>query len=451
MKVKLILPALTDALSPFWRPIKYSLFPPLGIATLAGYFSEHDEIELVDEHVEQIKLDDQPDLVCIEVYITNAKRSYFIADHYRSIGVHVILGGVHVTSLPEEAAQHADTIVTGPAEGIFDQFIKDFKNRRPQSRYFSLRRDLSIQAPMRRDLIKSHKYFVPNSLVVSRGCPHSCDFCYKHEFFKNGKSFYTEQVDSVLKEINQLAGRHLYFLDDHLFGKPKFINQVFDEMYGMNRIFQGAATIDSILNEDTVDKAAKAGLRSLFIGFESISENNLHTVNKKHSTVSRYAEAIAKLKDLGIMINGSFVFGLDNDDKDVFRRTVDWAINSGITTATFHILTPYPGTRLYKTLDAQQRITDNDWNLYDTRHAVYLPKLMSRKDLEEGYQWSYKEFYKWSNIIESAKNNISFQDSFRHAAIAGGWKKLEPMWNLLIKISQAGRLRPLLEKTLKPQ
>lgn len=222
MKVKLILPSLTEAKSPLWRPIKYSLFPPLGLATLAAYLSPDDEVELQDQHVEELTLDDSPDLVLIQVYITNAKRAYAIASQYRQRGIFVALGGLHVTALPEEAEQYADAIFIGPAEQTFPQFLSDFRKRQPLRRYVSTDgRTIVDQPPIRRDLIKRGNYLVPNSLVISRGCPHHCDFCYKDSFFKGGKSFYTQRVDEILTEIDRLSGRHLYFLDDHLLGNPK--------------------------------------------------------------------------------------------------------------------------------------------------------------------------------------------------------------------------------------
>ena len=283
MKVKMILPALTEAESPFWRPVKYSLFPPLGLATLAGYFSEDDEIDLQDQHVEKLNLEDNPDLVIIQVYITNAYRSYKLADYYRKKGSYVVLGGLHVTSLPEEALEHADTIMIGPGEDIFPKFLQDFKNRNPQKMYISTHRTLIGAPPARRDLIKRNKYLVPNSIVVTRGCPHHCDFCYKDAFYQNGKSFYTQLVDDALKEIDRLPGRHLYFLDDHLLGNPKFAAELFEGMKGMNRLFQGAATVDSILTGDLIEKAAQAGLRSLFVGFETFSPENLKSSNKNRN------------------------------------------------------------------------------------------------------------------------------------------------------------------------
>lgn len=448
MKVKLILPALAEAESPFWRPIKYSLFPPLGLATLAAYLSPEDEVDLQDQHVEELNLDDQPDLVLIQVYITNAYRAYRIADHYRKKGAYVLLGGLHVTSLPEEAAPHADTIFLGPGEDTFPRFLEDFKNKRPQKVYSSPVRSLEKLPPVRRDLIKRYKYLVPNSIVVSRGCPHHCDFCYKDAFFEGGKSFYTQLVDDALSEIDRLPGRHLYFLDDHLLGNERFAGGLFEGMMGMGRVFQGAATIDSILRGDLIEKAARAGLRSVFVGFETFSPKNLKQSNKKQNLEKDYVSAVNRLHDLGIMINGSFVFGLDDDEEDVFKRTVDWGVQNGITTATYHILTPYPGTRLFRNMEQQGRILTRNWDLYDTRNVVYKTERLSADQLKTGYDWAYRSFYSWSNIAKASLRHKSLHHQLKHFTYTGGWKKFEPMWNFMIKTGGLNKMLPLLEAIL---
>jgi radical SAM superfamily enzyme YgiQ (UPF0313 family) len=448
MKIKMILPALTEAKSPYWRPIKYSLFPPLGLATLAGYCAPDDEIDLQDEHVELLNLDDLPRIVIIQVYITNAFRAYKIADDYRAKGAYVCLGGLHVSSLPDEAMEHADSIFIGPGEDIFPQFLKDFKNGSTQKRYMNANRDIQKIPPVRRDLIKRQNYLVPNSIVVSRGCPHHCDFCYKDAFFEGGKSFYTQKVDAALSEIDRLPGKHLYFLDDHLLGNYKFSSELFSAMKGMNRLFQGASTIDAILRGDLIEKAAEAGLRSVFIGFETLSEANLSQSNKKQNLGRNYSEAISRLHSLGIMINGSFVFGLDDDKPDVFKRTVDWAVTNGLTTSTFHILTPYPGTRLFKNMELQNRILHRNWELYDTRQVVYKTAGMSADELKRGYDWAYSAFYSWKNIYRSSSQHADIKHAIRHFTYAGGWKKFEPLWNFMIKTHGLNKMLPLLETIL---
>jgi radical SAM superfamily enzyme YgiQ (UPF0313 family) len=448
MKVKMILPALTEAESPFWRPIKYSLFPPLGLATLAAYLSPDDEIDLQDQHVEELHLNDSPDLVIIQVYITNARRAYAIADHYRARGAYVILGGLHVTSLPEEAARHGDTIFLGPGEESFPGFLKDFKRGRPAPRYASAIRTLRDIPPVRRDLIKRERYLVPNSIVVTRGCPYHCDFCYKDAFFAGGKSFYTQRVDQALAEIDRLPGRHLYFLDDHLLGDPAFATALFEGMRGMGRVFQGAATIDSILKGDLVEKAAEAGLRSLFVGFETFSPANLRQSNKKQNLEKDYRKAVNRLHSLGIMINGSFVFGLDDDDRDVFRRTVDWGVKNAITTSTYHILTPYPGTRLFQRMENDHRILTRNWDLYDTRHVVYKTAGLRAEELQQGYDWAYREFYRWANIFKASFFHESNKHTMKHLFYAGGWKKFEPVWDVIIKTGYLNKMLPALEALL---
>jgi radical SAM superfamily enzyme YgiQ (UPF0313 family) len=449
MKVKMILPALTEALSPHWRPIKYSLFPPLGLATIASFFNPDDEITLQDEHVELLDLNDAPDLVVIQVYITSAYRAYELADHYRSRGAYVTLGGLHVTSLPEEAATHADTIFLGPGEDTWQRFLQDFRAGQPQKVYQSRLRSLIGVPPIRRDLINRHLYLVPNSIVVSRGCPHTCDFCYKEAFFKGGRSFYTQAVDDALAEIERLPGQHLYFLDDHLFGNPEFAAALFDGMKGMGRVWQAAATVQSILQPGLLEKAVAVGLRSMFVGFETLNPSNLREQHKFHNLNRDYNAAIQRLHGMGVMINGSFVFGMDEDDASVFDRTVDWAVSQGIETATFHILTPYPGTALYDRMIQQRRMLHQNWDLYDTRHVVYQPAKLSAETLEAGYWKSYTEFYRWSNIFQGAWSKDTWGDRLRHLVYAGGWKKLEPIWDIIIRAKQVNRLLPALESVLK--
>lgn len=455
MRVLLILPALTEAKSPFWRPIKYSLFPPLGLATLAAYLSPDDEARIIDEHVEgdvrtDVPSEPVPDLVIVQTYITSAFRSYRIADYFRSRGSFVAIGGLHATSLPDEAAAHADAVFLGPGEQTFPRFLDDFR-RGAALRVYDSRahtRSLNRLPPIRRDLLKRGLYLVPNSIVVSRGCPHHCTFCYKDAFFQGGRSFYTQRVDDALAEIDRLPGRHLYFLDDHLLGDVRFARALFHGMRGMGRLFQGASTVDAILRGDLVEHAAAAGLRSIFIGFESLSESALRACSKRQNLGRDYDAVVKRLDSLGVMINGSFVFGLDSDTPDVFKRTVDWAISRGLTTATFHIATPYPGTAFHAELDAAGRIMHRNWDLYDTRHAVFRPAGMTRDRLEEGYRWAYREFYRWSNIARACTHHERLEMRVKHLAYSAGWKRFEPAWNFIIKSRNLGRMLPVLETIL---
>jgi radical SAM superfamily enzyme YgiQ (UPF0313 family) len=309
-------------------------------------------------------------------------------------------------------------------------------------------RTLEGLPPIRRDLIKRHLYLVPNSIVVSRGCPHVCDFCYKDAFFEGGRSFYTQTVDAALAEIERLPGRHLYFLDDHLFGDKRFASALFDGMRGMGRLWQAAGTVNAVLSSGLLEKAVAAGLRSLFVGFETLNPTNLVEQHKYQNLRRDYAQATDRLHDLGVMINGSFVFGMDGDDESVFERTVEWAISRGIETATFHILTPYPGTALHARMVEQGRITTENWDRYDTRHTVFRPARMTAEALEQGYWRAYRQFYQWRSIARGAAAHDSVIAGLRHAAYAAGWKKFEPLWDLVIRARRAGMMLPVLETIL---
>jgi radical SAM superfamily enzyme YgiQ (UPF0313 family) len=448
MKVRMILPALTEATSPLFRPIKYSLFPPLGLATLASFLDPDDEVTLSDEHVERLDLNDSPDLVVIQAYITSAYRAYSIADHYRKRGIHVAMGGLHVTSLPHEAALHADTVFLGPGETTWPQFLKDFRERRPARRYESAVRTLHDLPPLRRDLIKRHLYLVPNSIVVSRGCPYVCDFCYKESFFRGGKSFYTMKVDAALAEIDRLPGCHLYFLDDHLFGDARFAASLFEGMRGMGRLWQSAGTVNAVLAPDLLEKAVASGLRSLFVGFETTNLTNLRRQRKFQNLRGDYGAAVQRLHDCGVMVNGSFVFGMDEDGEDVFDDTVEWAVRHGIETATFHILTPYPGTALHTRMRSEGRILHENWDLYDTRHCVFRPARLAPEALEKGYWSAYRQFYRWGSILRGARAQKKWLGRLQHLAYAVGWKKLEPLWDFVIRTRQLARMLPVLETLL---
>lgn len=448
MKVKFIIPALSELRTPHYRQIKYSLFAPLGMAQLAAYLDDSDEAEIQDENVERLKLDDQPDVVAIDVRTTSAYRAYELADLYAARGSHVCLGGLHATAMPKEAALHANSIFLGPGEDTWPRFLSDFRAGVPQPIYQSQYRCLAGEPRPRRDLVHLDRYLVSNTIMLTRGCPHQCSFCTNSVFFAGGRHYYTRPVDEALAEIDSLPGRHLYFLDDHLLGCREFAEALFDGMQGMGRVWQTAASVDGILAPGLLEKAAGCGLRSLIVGFETINDSNLRSACKPQNTDGKSRAAIKRMHDNGVLVNATFVFGFDGDDEDVFDRTVDWAIENGVETATFHILTPFPGTPFFSQMMAEARILTTDWTRYDTCQAVFRPARMSPEALEAGYRRAYRRFYEWRSIWSSAALKQDAIESVRHLLYAGMWHTHARAWDLAIRCHALPCFRPMLPMLL---
>jgi radical SAM superfamily enzyme YgiQ (UPF0313 family) len=216
----------------------------------------------------------------------------------------------------------------------------------------------------------------------------------------------------------------------------------------MGRVWQAAGTVDAVLAPDLLERAVDAGLRSLFVGFETVNDGNLAATRKRQNVGRDYSAVVRRLHEHGVMVNGSFVFGLDDDEPDVFDRTVGWAVEQGVETATFHILTPYPGTALYDRMAAQDRILHRDWDRYDTRQVVYRPKRLTPTQLTDGYRRAYRDFYRWPAIWRGAATKESLRGRLRHVAYAGGWKKFEPAWDAVIRAGRVLHALPLLEAVL---
>ena len=449
MKVKMILPALTEATSPFFRPIKYSLFPPLGLATLAAYLSPDDEIEIQDEHVERLNLGDTPDLVVIQVYITSAYRAYRIADHYRRKGAHVALGGLHVTSLPKEALPHADTIFLGPGEDTWPQFLADFRRGQTRRIYQSQVRTLDGLPPIRRDLIKRRLYLVPNSIVVSRGCPHVCDFCYKEAFFEGGRSFYTQTVDAALAEIERLPGRHLYFLDDHLFGDKRFAAALFDGMRGMGRLWQAAGTVNAVLSSGSSGESRR--------GRPAKSLRRLRDAQPHEpGRAAQVSEPATRLRagDRSLARPGR------DDQRQLrvrhgWRRRVCVRANGRLGDQTRHrngdVSHPHavPGHRAAQ--PHGRAGSNHDRELGPVRHAPYgIPPGadVGRRRSSAAIGGPTAISIDGGRSRAAPRRTTASSAGLRHAAYAAGWKKFEPLWDLVIRAKRAGMMLPVLETIL---
>lgn len=440
------LPALLEVLGESFRQIKYSLFPPLSLLTLAGMTpGNRFRIRVRDEHVEPMPVDEDVDLVAMTVYASSADRSYELADMYRARGAKVVLGGIHPTTMPYEAAQHADAVCIGPAETVWAQILRDFERGDLQTFYRGSCEGSARRVPLaRRDFMNPKAYLVPNTIVTSRGCPHACSFCYKSGFW--GRHYYEPRpVSDIERELASFEGKFAFVLDDNFLSNRRHAREVFCLLREAGFVWQAAGSLDVVRHPGFLHEAYEAGCRSLFVGFESLSPENMRDANKPVNATADYAEAVRRIHDAGIMINGSFVFGFDCDGPGVFDRTLEFAIENKIETATFHVLTPFPGTPAFSRMHAQGRILHRIWSLYDTRHAVYRPRRMTPAQLEEGYWRSYDEFYRYGSIL---RRSIGLPGTLKRIAYNVGWKKADPLWAAIIRCGLIPFVRPLLERVL---
>lgn len=393
MKLELIVPATQGGSR---RP-KKTLIPPLGLAMVAAVTPPEVEVSLTDENVTPIDFQKETDLVGITALTVTAQRAYEIADTFRARGVKVILGGIHPSILPEEASQHADAVVIGEAEGIWLKVLEDFKSGRLQREYRQHERPSLVGLPLpRRDLFAKGAYYVRNTISTTRGCPYSCSFCTVTSFF--GHTYRCRPIEEILKEIETFKERKfIAFVDDNIVGNPEFAKELFRALipYKIKWVAQASVTVAK--DDELLKLAAASGCISLFIGFESILPANLAAVHKKINVVDEYENIIRKIHSYGIAIHGFFIFGLDEDDEDVFRRTVRFAQKMRLETAQFDCLTPYPGTAVHESLDKAGRIITKDWKQYGY-DLVFEPKLMSRERLQKWHDWACCEFYSLPSI-----------------------------------------------------
>ncbi len=405
MKLELIVPATQENI----RKRKKTLIPPLGLAMVAALTPPEVEVSLTDENITAIDFQKEIDLVGITALTTTANRAYEIADSFRARGVKVILGGIHPSILPEEAGQHADAVVIGEAEEIWPNLIEDFKANKLQRVYRQREQPNLVNLPIpRRDLFAEGAYYVTNTISTTRGCPYSCSFCSVTSFF--GHTYRCRPLAEVLKEIETLNHRKLIaFVDDNIVGKPKFAKELFRALipYKIKWVSQASVTIAR--DDELLRLAAASGCLSLFIGFESLSPANLAAVGKKINVVDEYENVVRKIHSHGIAVHGFFIFGLDEDDADVFERTVRFAQKMRLESAGFDLLTPYPGTALRESLDKAGRIITKDWSQYG-HNLVFEPKLISPEMLQNGCAWAWRQFYSLPSILRRvgvARRNLA--------------------------------------------
>ena len=385
--------------------IKNRMSPPLGLYTIANMFRDEHEVVIEKENIQKLDLTDHPDIVGISVNVDSLPRALEIASEYKLKGVPVVLGGILPTMAPEMIPDGCvDVICIGAAEGTWRDIVKDVQSR-SLKKVYRCSHQLSgkdIISPAY-DLIPKSNYLYSNILHTSRGCPFRCDFCYNSS---PERWYVCRPIKDVVEEVKRCNRGHVMFIDDNFVGNPKWTRELLPELKALGIKWNAAVSINVVDIPGMLDLMKECGCQGLFIGFESINPSSVDGVHKVQNDVTKYEYAVKEIHKRGIMINASFVFGLDSDTKDTFQATVDWIVKNKIETVTSHILTPYPGTELYRRMKDEGRLLTEDLNLYDTAHVVMNPRNMTQEELYNGYLWVYEQVYSYKNIIRRIPDSI---------------------------------------------
>jgi len=384
------------------RRRRASSMPKLTLPLLAAYADGLFDVRIIDETVEDIDLDIKADLVAITVVTQLAHRAYEIAQEFRRRGAKIVMGGFHVYFFPDEAAEHADSLVIGEAEGVWEQLLLDFLAGKMKKRY---QRDtphslVGLRKP-RLDLVKRGAYYTPNVMETTRGCPHRCAFCAVTLFW--GYRYRFRPVPEVIDEIRSMPPGAIVFVDDNIIGSPSRAKELFKAMIPLKRKWSSQADMRLAKDPELLELCAKSGCQWLLMGIESINTQNLEDVGKTRvNRVAEYEESIRTIQDAGINVLGSFIFGLDHDDKTVFDNTVQFCVDNRMSGANFYIFIPLPFTRLFDKMEKEGRILHRDWSRYDGNHVVFRPMSMTPNELLEGYIYAYRSLYSVRSILKRA-------------------------------------------------
>jgi radical SAM superfamily enzyme YgiQ (UPF0313 family) len=428
MKVTLIYPSSRKS-NPnlqWWKQPRSHRYPGLGWLIVASLCNPATDITLVDDEVEDIPYEKETDLVGISLFTANSYRAYEISKSFRCRGIPVILGGVHVVACPEEASEHADSIVVGEAEDTWPELLKDFNSGKLKRMYTSTNTsDLSNMPLPRRDLLDKTKYSTINTVQATRGCPFDCEFCSMRILF--GSRTRCRPAEEVIEEIKSLDGNAFLLNDDNLAQKRDYYKNLFRSLIPLNKKWVGAASWNIANDNETLDLLEKSGCRALAVGFESLEPHyGVKKIGSKGDNFLRYKEVVKKLHTHKIAVLANFIFGFDNDNESMFKKTLEFALESQIDTAQFNILVPYPGTPVYQRLEEEGRITDRNWSNYISCNLCYKLKNMSKiAFLEELYKLKRK-FYSSSKIairVMRTLKRATLYESGLILAVNLGYKK----------------------------
>lgn len=374
------------------------LAPPLSLPLLAGLTPPDVDVRLIDENVEQVDVNTPADWVAMTCMTASASRAYKLADAFRNRGIPVVMGGMHPTVMPDEAGAHADAVVIGEAEPIWRTIIEDLAANRLKARYAGFGwADMKGMPLPRRDLLRAERYVTMNVVQTARGCPHGCSFCSVTPVF--GRRYRFRPIPEVVEEIRYLK-RWVGFVDDNICGHARRGKELFEALIPLKIKWVGQGDLSLARDPELLRLAARSGCQAMFIGFESLSRDNLRATGKSPNLHGDMGEAIGRIHKAGIEIIGSFVLGLDGDDLGVFRRTVDFAEKHKMMAAQFAVLTPFPGTAIRGQLEQEGRILDRDWTEYTMSNVVFRPNQMTVRELRDGQVSAYGRFYSIPSILK---------------------------------------------------
>jgi radical SAM superfamily enzyme YgiQ (UPF0313 family) len=381
----------------FKKSLRYQ---PLTLTTLAALAPPELDIDftLCDEGIADVSPDLDADLVGLTVITGSSMRAYELARHYRARGSAVVLGGPHVTLVPQEAQQHADAICVGYAEETWPQLLRDFAHGRMRPRYDQGHGFALTNLPFpRRELLDRRHYLTQAVFEATRACAHDCEFCVVPTAW--GRKQFQKPVGHVVEDIRRFGKRRIIFIDLNLISDRAYAAELFTALIPLNIRWFGLAT--SLIGRDRalMELTARSGCAGLLIGFESICDSSLGDIRKRFNDPTLYRALIGDLHALGISIQGCFVFGHDHDTTDVFDETVQFVIDAAIDLPRFAILTPFPGTPLHQRLDREGRILTKNWELYDGQHVVFRPAGMTPRELQVGHEKAWRDVYSYGSIV----------------------------------------------------
>ncbi|MBW2255056.1 MAG: B12-binding domain-containing radical SAM protein [Deltaproteobacteria bacterium] len=426
---------------------KHVLTPSLALTSIAAATPPGWEVAFWDENLLQgaPPTDIVPEVVGITVHLTFAKRAYELARWFRARGSVVVLGGLHVLSCPDEVASHADAIAIGNGVPLWPRILDDVRRGCLKMRYQAPYVDFRSEPVPDRSILPEWGFLTPLSLIATRGCHNRCDFCYLATGDARVK-YQMRDVADVAVEFRESGEPYGVFVDNNLGSSKRYLRQLCHALAPLERIWSAAVTLDVTDDPVLVREMALAGCTGVFVGFESLNDDNLRDAGKRTPIADEYARRVALFHDNGIHVNGSFVLGFDHDRPDVFERTLSWVEDNRLECATYHILTPYPNTPLFRRMEAEGRLLHHDWERYDTAHCVFQPRHMASEALEAGYGWLYEQTFSHASIWSRRPAQLATIPPY--LATAYLYKRSNRLWPELIRRQLVHRVwAPLVEQT----